>query len=164
MKASPMLESFEKTLTVAILDECGLVLENEYNRIEKRRIEEKARAEELRSNLLRAISHDLRTPLTNISGTAALLMENELSEEKRRQMYVSVYDDAHWLIDLVENLLSITRMEGGSRIEDLQPELLDDIFREAVSHSDRLLSEHELEIRLDDELLMAHMDLSLIHI
>ena len=113
-----MLESFEKTLTVAILDECGLVLENEYNRIEKRRIEEKARAEELRSNLLRAISHDLRTPLTNISGTAALLMENELSEEKRRQMYVSVYDDAHWLIDLVENLLSITRMEGGSRIED----------------------------------------------
>ena len=60
MKASPMLESFEKTLTVAILDECGLVLENEYNRIEKRRIEEKARAEELRSNLLRAISHDLR--------------------------------------------------------------------------------------------------------
>ena len=77
-------------------------------------------------------------------------------------MYVSVYDDAHWLIDLVENLLSITRMEGGSRIEDLQPELLDDIFREAVSHSDRLLSEHELEIRLDDELLMAHMDARLI--
>ena len=45
MKATPMLESFEKTLTVAILDECGLVLENEYNRIEKRRIEEKARAD-----------------------------------------------------------------------------------------------------------------------
>lgn len=162
MKASPMLESFEKTLTVAILDECGLVLENEYNRIEKRRIEEKARAEELRSNLLRAISHDLRTPLTNISGTAALLMENELPEEKRRQMYVSVYDDAHWLIDLVENLLSITRMEGGSRIENMQPELLDDIFREAVSHSDRLLSEHELELKLDDELLMAYMDARLI--
>ena len=162
MKAIPMLESFEKTLTVAILDECGLVLENEYNRIEKRRIEEKARAEELRSNLLRAISHDLRTPLTNISGTAALLMENELPEEKRRQMYVSVYDDAHWLIDLVENLLSITRMEGGSRIENMQPELLDDIFREAVSHSDRLLSEHELEVKLDDELLMAYMDARLI--
>ena len=77
-------------------------------------------------------------------------------------MYVSVYDDAHWLIDLVENLLSITRMEGGSRIENMQPELLDDIFREAVSHSDRLLSEHELELKLDDELLMAYMDARLI--
>ncbi len=162
MKDAPQLESFEKTLTVAILDECGLVLENENNRLEKRRIEEKARAEELRANLLRAISHDLRTPLTNISGTAALLMDNELPENKRRQMYTSVYDDARWLINLVENLLSITRMEGGSRIENTQPELLDDVFREAISHADRRLGEHELSVQLGDELLMAYMDARLI--
>ena len=162
MQNAPQLESFEKTLTVAILDECGLVLENERSRREKREIEERARAEELRANLLRAISHDLRTPLTNISGTAALLMENELSEDKRRQMYESVYDDAGWLINLVENLLSITRMEGGSRIENMQPELLDDVFREAVSHADRKLGEHELSVRISDDLLMAYMDARLI--
>ena len=138
------------------------MLENENNRLEKRRIEEKARAEELRANLLRAISHDLRTPLTNISGTAALLMDNELPENKRRQMYTSVYDDAQWLINLVENLLSITRMEGGSRIENTQPELLDDVFREAVSHADRKLGEHKLSVQLGDELLMAYMDARLI--
>ena len=162
MKGAPQLESFEKTLTVAIFDECGLVLENERSRREKREIEEKARAEALRANLLRAISHDLRTPLTNIAGTASLLMENELSEEKRRRLYISVYDDARWLINLVENLLSITRMDGGSRIENMQPELLEDIFREAVSHADRKLNEHELSVMLGDELLMAYMDARLI--
>lgn len=162
MKNSPPLESFEKTLAIAILDECGLVLENENSRREKRLIEEKARTEELRANLLRSISHDLRTPLTSISGTAALLLENELSEEKRRQMYISVYDDSRWLIDLVENLLSITRIEGSEKLTDIQPELIDDVFREAVSHADRMLKKHRFEISLDDELLLAYMDARLI--
>lgn len=162
MKNAPPLESFEKTLAIAILDECGLVLENENSRREKRLIEEKARTEELRANLLRSISHDLRTPLTSISGTAALLLENELSEEKRRQMYISVYDDSRWLIDLVENLLSITRIEGGEKLTDIQPELIDDVFREAVSHADRMLKKHRFEISLDDELLLAYMDARLI--
>ncbi len=162
MKNAPPLESFEKTLAIAILDECGLVLENENSRREKRLIEEKARTEELRANLLRSISHDLRTPLTSISGTAALLLENELSEEKQRQMYISVYDDSRWLIDLVENLLSITRIEGSEKLTDIQPELIDDVFREAVSHADRMLKNHRFEISLDDELLLAYMDARLI--
>lgn len=162
MKNAPPLESFEKTLAIAILDECGLVLENENSRREKRLIEEKARTEALRANLLRSISHDLRTPLTSISGTAALLLENELSEEKRRQMYISVYDDSRWLIDLVENLLSITRIEGSEKLTDIQPELIDDVFREAVSHADRMLKKHRFEISLDDELLLAYMDARLI--
>ena len=69
--------------------------------------------ERLRSNLLRAISHDLRTPLTSISGNAGVLMEKsiQLSEEKKQQIYASIYDDAMWLINLTENLLSITRIE-----------------------------------------------------
>ena len=123
---------------------------------------ELAANERLQRELIANISHDLRTPLTNISGTAALLMDNELPENKRRQMYTSVYDDAQWLINLVENLLSITRMEGGSRIENTQPELLDDVFREAVSHADRKLGEHKLSVQLGDELLMAYMDARLI--
>lgn len=55
-------------------------------------------------------------PLTSISGNAGILMENgaALNTEKRRGLYASIYDDAMWLVDLVENLLSITRMENGS--------------------------------------------------
>ena len=115
-------ESFEKTLMVTILDECGIILENENTLREKREMEEHARAEELRANLLRSISHDLRTPLTGISGNAALLMEQELSETKQKQIYNDIYDDSQWLINLVENLLSITRIEANGRLTNIQPE------------------------------------------
>ena len=162
MKGRENLKSFEKSLMVAILDECGLILENENNLRAKREIEEKARAEELRANLLRSISHDLRTPLTSISGTAALLMENDMDRDRRRKLYGSIYDDSMWLIGLVENLLAITRIEAGSRLTDMQPELLDDVFREALAHMDRKAENHSVSIRLDDELLMAYMDARLV--
>lgn len=158
MKGGENLKSFEKSLMVAILDECGLILENENNLRAKREIEEKARAEELRANLLRSISHDLRTPLTSISGTAALLMENDMDADRRRELYGSIYDDSIWLIDLVENLLAITRIEEGSRLKNMQPELLDDVLREATAHMDRKAEKHSVSVRLGDELLMAYMD------
>ena len=69
-------DAFEKNLMLAIVDECGLVLEKELLGQEKHRVEEQAQQEALRANLLRAISHDLRTPLTAISGNAGILMEN----------------------------------------------------------------------------------------
>lgn len=158
MKGRENLDSFEKSLMIAILDECGLILENENNLRAKREIEEKIRAEELRANLLRSISHDLRTPLTSISGTAALLMENDMDADKRRPLYGSIYDDSIWLIDLIENLLAITRIEEGSTLTNMQPELVDDVFREALAHMDRKAEKHSVSVRLDDELLMAYMD------
>lgn len=71
--------------------------------------------EQLRADLLRSISHDLRTPLTSISGNASNLLsnENEFSQETRMQIYGDIYDDSMWLIKLVENLLSVTRIEDG---------------------------------------------------
>lgn len=158
MKGRDGLDSFEKSLMVAILDECGLILENENNLRAKREIEEKARAEELRADLLRSISHDLRTPLTSISGTAALLLENDMDKEKRMKLYGSIYDDSIWLIGLVENLLAMTRLEAGSRLTNLQPELIGDVFSEALAHMDKKAAEHSVAVRLDDELLMAYMD------
>ena len=155
-------ESFEKTLMVTILDECGIVLENEQNLREKREIEERARAEELRANLLRSISHDLRTPLTGISGNAALLMEKELNEATRREIYADIYDDSQWLINLVENLLSITRIAADGKLSDTQPELVGDVIHEALSHIDRDAEKHSITVKLADEYLMAGMDARLI--
>ena len=109
-------DAFEKNLMIAILDECGLVLEKTMLDRARREIEEKARQEALRANLLRAISHDLRTPLTSISGNAGILVENSalLDESKRHELYLSIYDDSMWLTNLVENLLSVTRIENGT--------------------------------------------------
>ena len=104
------LDAFENSVLLSILGECALALENDKNVREKEEAAILAKNEQLRANLLRTISHDLRTPLTSISGNANNLLYNEscLDAQMRRQIYGDIYDDSMWLIDLVENLLSVT--------------------------------------------------------
>lgn len=163
-KFYPPLDAFEKNLMIAILDECGLILERRKLRAEKQAAELETQREQLRANLLRAISHDLRTPLTGISGNAGMLMEKSFSldESKKQEMYRSIYDDSMWLVNLTENLLSITRIENGTMPLRRNAELIDDIFHEALSHVDRRAAEHEIRVELADDMLMANMDARLI--
>ena len=94
------------SLYLAILGECGLALDKQQSDAARQAIALKAQQEQLRANLLRAISHDLRTPLTSISGNADMLLRGAVPEEEQLQLYGSIYDDSIWLINLVENLLS----------------------------------------------------------
>ena len=107
------LDSFENSILLSILGECALALENEKNAREKAKAALLAQKEQLRANLLRSISHDLRTPLTSISGNASNLLSNGemFDEETKKQLYLDMYDDSIWLIKLVENLLSVTNIE-----------------------------------------------------
>ena len=73
---APSIDEYRKNLLISILDECALAIEKDHMTREKQKMEESARQEALRANLLRAISHDLRTPLTSISGNAAILLED----------------------------------------------------------------------------------------
>jgi two-component system sensor histidine kinase KdpD len=161
---APAIDEYRKNLMISILDECALAVEKDHMTREKQRMEESARQEALRANLLRSISHDLRTPLTSISGNAALLMENQdqLSEERRARLYASIYDDAIWLNGLVENLLTITRTENGSMKLNLQTELAADAVEEALRHMDRDAAKRQITTCLPDEVLMARMDAGLI--
>lgn len=163
-KYYPPLEVFEKNLMISILNECGLILERRRLRDEKQKIALETQRERLRSNLLRAISHDLRTPLTSISGNAGVLMEKSiaLTEEKKQEIYASIYDDSMWLVDLTENLLSITRIENGTMHLQMNAELIDDVLREAIAHVDRQAARHHIRVNLEDDLLMAKMDARLI--
>ena len=83
--------------------------------LEKEKNAVMAKNEQLRADLLRAISHDLRTPLCSISGNADMLLGNSdrLDEATKHQIYSDIYDDSEWLIGVVENLLSITRLNDG---------------------------------------------------
>lgn len=160
VKGSHPVQSFEKNLMVSLLDECGLALEKELIMREKQEAEIQANQEALRANLLRAISHDLRTPLTSISGNANILMESaeQLEPEKRRSLSTAIYDDAMWLINLVENLLAITRIEDDHVHMNIEPELLEDVFTEALAHLDRNAGKHHIQTVLEDDMLMADMD------
>ena len=161
---APQIDEFRKNLMISILDECALAIEKDHMTREKQRMEESARQEALRANLLRSISHDLRTPLTSISGNAAILLENlgQLDEEGRRALYASIYDDAIWLNGLVENLLTITRTENGTMKLNLQSELVSDAVEEALRHLDRNATQRRIVTALPDDLLMARMDSALI--
>ena len=120
--------------------------------------------EQLRADLLRSISHDLRTPLTSISGNASNLLsnENEFSQETRMQIYGDIYDDSMWLIKLVENLLSDTRIEDGRMDLRMSAELMDEVIAEAMRHTDRNRDGRKIEVSSDEEFILGKMDARLI--
>ncbi|MEG0830766.1 MAG: sensor histidine kinase KdpD [Acidaminococcaceae bacterium] len=157
------LDSFVKSIMSAILNECALALERNAMNAQRKTTELQLQKEQLRADLLRAISHDLRTPLTGISGNAALLLNESKSMDasQTQQLYQEIYDDADWLINLVENLLSVTRIENGTMKLQLQPELIEDVVQEAVKHI-HLKAGQQLVIANSEELLLAQMDAKLI--
>ena len=110
------LDAFENSILLSILGECAMALDREQSAREKEEAAVMAKNEQLRVNLLRTISHDLRTPLTSILGNADSLISNfdALDEGMRKQIFSDIYEDAGWLIELVENLLALTKIEDGS--------------------------------------------------
>lgn len=158
------MDAFENSILLSILGECALALENMQNAKEKERAAVLAKNEQLRANLLRTISHDLRTPLTSISGNAGNLLENgwKLNEEIKKQVYTDIFDDSQWLISLVENLLSVTRIEEGRIQFNKSMQLMDEVIEEAMRHISRQSKQHSITIDYKDELLLANMDAKLI--
>ncbi len=156
------LDSFEQSLCLAILGECGLALDKQQSDTARQAIALKAQQEQLRANLLRAISHDLRTPLTSISGNADMLLRGAVPMEEQQELFGSIYDDSIWLINLVENLLSITRMDDSSIRLNLKPELVSDVVESALNRIGRRSGAHEMRIEIENDLLMANMDAPLI--
>ena len=158
------LDPFEHSILLSILGECALALENLQNAAEKERAAVLAKNEQLRANMLRAISHDLRTPLTAISGNASNLLSNgaDFDEDTRRQLYSDIYDDSLWLINVVENLLSVTRIEDGRMALRPSVELVEEIVTEALNHVGRGRTDHVITFTCKDEWLMARADARLI--
>lgn len=115
-------------------------------------------------NLLRTISHDLRTPLTSILGNADSLISNfdALDEGMRKQIFSDIYEDAGWLIELVENLLALTKIEDGSVKLQLSDQVVEDVVREALRHVERRKNEHKITVDCGEDVLLARMDAKLI--
>lgn len=158
------LETFEHNIVLSILGECALAMENRRNAEEKEKAAILAKNEQLRANLLRSISHDLRTPLTSISGNASNLMSNSgaFDEATKQQIYTDIFDDASWLINLVENLLAVTRIEDGRMQLHLSAELVDEVIAEALRHVNQRRQDHHIEVKSADDLMLAKMDARLI--
>lgn len=158
------LDSFENGMLLSIIGECALAMDNNRNAKEKEMAAVLAKNEQLRANLLRAISHDLRTPLTAISGNAENVLMNyeTLDADMREQIFKEIYDDSQWLIGIVENLLSVTRIEEGRMNFNMSIQLMDEVISEALAHIRQKRNRHDIEVFCEDELLLAKMDAKLI--
>ncbi len=123
-----------------------------------------AQNEQLRANMLRSISHDLRTPLTSISGNASTLISGgtALDEADRQQIYTDIYSESMWLIEMVENLLYATRIEDGRMQLNISFEILDDIVQEAVKHTERTHPKRNIVVDMCDEIIPVRVDANLI--
>jgi two-component system sensor histidine kinase KdpD len=147
-----------------LASQVAMALERQALSDEQRRIVIEAAQEKMRSNLLRAISHDLRTPLTGISGASSVILENRgtLDEETERRLLVDIREDALWLIRMVENLLSVTRIHDGTAHVVKSPEAVEEIVAEAIGRIRVRFPQAAIQVKVPDEFLLVPMDGTLI--
>lgn len=145
-------------LMQAMLENTALAMERVWNVQESNRSKAEMTQERYRGNLLRAISHDLRTPLAGIMGSSELLMDMLKEDKEGRELASGVYKDADWLLSLVENILNLTRLQDGRLILNKRPEAVEEILGSAIAHVTKRYPGREITVDIPEELLMVPMD------
>lgn len=120
--------------------------------------------EKMRANLLRAVSHDLRTPLTTIYGSGSMLLENfdRISPADRKDLLRGIRDDAQWLVGMVENLLSVTRLDGGELRLNKTDTVLEELIDAVLVKFRKRCPDQEVEVRIPEDFVSIPMDAVLI--
>lgn len=162
--ASGKLDQNSRLFLRMLASQVAMALERQYLSDEQRRILLESEKEMMRSNLLRAISHDLRAPLTGILGASSAILENSGSLDKSThdKLISNIKEDSHWLIRMVENLLSVTRINEGTMNVTKSAEAVEEIVAEAIRHIRKRFPERKISTKVPDELLMVPMDGTLI--
>ncbi len=119
--------------------------------------------EKMRANLLRSVSHDIRTPLTSIVGSASAILDNYdyLDDEQKKTLTGDIRSEAQWLNRIVENILSITRMSGDTKITKSE-ELAEEIVSSAVQKFKKHCPSFPVTVHVPEEVLIVPMDAVLI--
>lgn len=123
-----------------------------------------AQKEKMRANLLRAVSHDIRTPLTGIIGNSAsyLEMEDSLTAEEKRDLVSHIQDDANWLLNMVENLLSVTRIDNETAQVAKAEEAVDEVIASSIARFRKRFPEAQVKVQVPKEIVLVMMDAMLI--
>lgn len=135
-----------------------------YMLAERERLLVEAEKEKMRANLLRAISHDLRTPLTSIIGSSTSYLGNEeyLNKEQKRELVAQIHEDSNWLLNMVENLLSVTRIQEGVANVNKCDESVEEVVSEAFVRLKKRLPDANITVKVPEEFIMIPMDAILI--
>ena len=120
--------------------------------------------EKMRANLLRAVSHDLRTPLTSIYSATSVLREgkNTLTEAQKDAMLLNIQKDSEWLIRMVENLLSVTRIENETMKISKTPTILDELIDSSVAKFSQRHPGQKVDVTVPEDIVVVSVDSILI--
>ncbi|MCL6574146.1 MAG: GHKL domain-containing protein, partial [Bacillus sp. (in: Bacteria)] len=159
-----LLHHDDRLFLQMIMAQVAMALERKHLSDEQRKILVESEKEKMRSNLLRAISHDLRTPLTSILGASSAILENNelLDESTKNNLIGNIKEDSQWLIRMVENLLSVTRIHEGMMNVTKSHEAMEEIVAESVSRIRKRFPESKISVKVPNKLLIVPMDGTLI--
>lgn len=146
----------------AMLDSIALAMDRLREAKARIKSKEEMIQERYRSNLLRAISHDLRTPLSGIMGTSEILMDMTEKNTEEFELAFAIYKDADWLHSLVENILNLTKLQEGKLIINKEYEALEDLIGSAINYFSRRASKFEIIINVPEEIILIPADAKLI--
>lgn len=155
-------ENFVSAVIMLIITIMTSTLTTKLKQQEKVRAE--SEREKMRANLLRAVSHDLRTPLTTIYGASSAIIENfySLSDEQMMRLLSSIKDDSDWLIGMVENLLSVTRIEDGNVQIKKTPVVIEELIDAVLIRFKKRYPDQKVEVSMPDDFIIVPMDSVLI--
>ena len=131
---------------------------------QQEKIKAESEKERMRGNLLRAVSHDLRTPLTSIYGATSAIMENydSISKEKQIRLLKEIHEDSQWLIRMVENLLSVTRIDDSITNIAKTAVVLDELLDSVIVKFNKHYPEQRVQVTVPNEFISIPMDAILI--
>lgn len=153
------LENNQLNYLRLVLTQIAVILEQTELKNEKERVELENEREKVRSNLLRAVSHDLRTPLTVISGISETLSAGtDLKEETRQKLLRDIQEESHWLIRMVENLLSITRINMDTMKVTKTAEPVEEIVEAVYKHLKKVYPNGQVDVHLPNQVVFIQAD------
>ncbi len=147
-----------------IIPQIAVVLDRQNLAKKEQTVQMEMQKERLRADMLRSISHDFRTPLAGIMGLASTARDNydKLNDDVRKNFLQSIYEDADWLNELVENILQTTRLEAGKVKLNLEEEAAEEIITDAVTHVKKHALNYTINVKIPEEIILIKVDAILI--
>ncbi|MGN1164045.1 MAG: sensor histidine kinase, partial [Candidatus Ornithospirochaeta sp.] len=152
----------KRNLLLPIFENIAMALDRIEITEERAKVRETMERERERANLLRAISHDLRTPLSGIMGTSEMLMDMTEKDDKRQVLLKGIYQDADWLKNLVENILSLTRLQDGKIVPHKEMEAMEEVIGSAVAHMEKNIGNKRIIVETPMDFKLVPMDAKLV--